>query len=235
METPRGHVAVVVPCAGLGKRMGHDVPKQFMEIGGKPILVHTLQKFDSIDDVAHIILVVPQDHLNFTKNIIAEWEIQKVSQVIAGGKERQDSVKNGLKAVRDACNIILIHDGVRPLVSVEKIREVIQKTRETGAAILAAPVKDTIKRGQNRIVDETLDRNSLWAVQTPQGFRTDLIHEAYRRAWEDDFYGTDDAMLVERMSRQVRVVHGSRTNIKITTQEDLALAEALSRTSQKLL
>ena len=207
--------------------MESDVPKQFMEIGGKPVLIHTLQKFNRIPEVDRIILVASQDHLKHAENMTAEWGIRKISQLVAGGKERQDSVENGLEAVPDACEIVLVHDGVRPLVSTEKIHEVIQKTRETGAAILAVPIKDTIKRGEDRMVEETLDRTKLWAVQTPQGFRIDLIREAYRKAKEAGFYGTDDAVLVERLGHAVSIVEGEDCNIKITSPADLRWAEVM--------
>ena len=205
--------------------MGGVAPKQFLEIQGKPLLIFTLDKFERCLEIHRVILVVPQDHIETARAMTERWGMNKVDKVIAGGAERQDSVANGLRELPEECEIVIVHDGVRPFVSISKIQEVVAAAREKGAAILAVPGKDTAKRGRDRCVEETLERDSLWAVQTPQGFRTDWIKTAYERARQDGYSGTDDAALLERCGYRVTIVEGEERNVKITSPEDLAWAE----------
>jgi len=218
-------VTAILPSAGSGRRMGKDIPKQFLKIQNKPIFIYTLEKLDSSTLINEIILVVRTEDVNAVKETVEEWGIRKVSSVVPGGKERQDSVLNGLKILSEEVNIVVIHDAVRPFVSVEKIEEVIKVAREKEAAILAIPVKDTIKRGGDGCVEATLNRNFLWSVQTPQAFKADLIKKAFEKARQDGIYATDDSSLVERLGYPVYIVEGEEQNIKITSPEDLLIAE----------
>ena len=225
MVAHAGKVAAIVTAAGPGKRMGQRVPKQFIEILGKPLFIHTLEKFDACRIIAEVVLVVPPDALKGARTALDASGIRKVRRVVGGGKERQDSVRNGLDALDDAVRWVAVHDGVRPFVSVSKIEEVVSAAQDHGAAILALPVRDTVKRVGDEGVEETVEREALWAAQTPQVFRTDWLREGYRKARVDGFRGTDDASLVERLGHAVKIVEGEERNIKITSPEDLALAE----------
>jgi len=225
LEIQTGKVAAILPSAGSGRRMGENIPKQFLKIYGKPIFVYTLEKFDLCWLINEVILVVRTEDVDAVEKTVQEWGIKKVSNVIAGGEERQDSVLNGLRILSEEVNIVVIHDAVRPFVSVEKIEEVVKVAREKDAAILAIPVKDTIKRGENGCVEATLNRNFLWSVQTPQAFKTDLIKKAFEKARQDGIYATDDSSLVERLGYPVYIVEGEEQNIKITSPEDLLIAE----------
>ena len=207
--------------------MGQEIPKQFIAIQGKPIFIYTLEKLDSCPAVDDVVLVVSSDYENAIKKTITEWSIRKVSRIVAGGKERQDSVCRGLQNLATDVGIVAIHDSVRPFVSVDKIQEVIESARDRGAAILAVPVKDTVKKADNRWVEETLDREKLWAIQTPQAFRREWIEAGYEKATQEGFIGTDDAMLVERLGHHVYIVGGEEKNIKITSPEDLLWAEQI--------
>jgi 2-C-methyl-D-erythritol 4-phosphate cytidylyltransferase len=222
-------VIAIIVAAGSGKRMGDTTKKQFLSIGGKPILAYTLDIFDSIDIIDRIILVVPRGRRRHCeKEIIEKYGYRKEIKVISGGARRQDSVACGLAIVPEDYEIVIIHDGVRPFVTREMIVESIAKARKFGACIVAVPVTDTIKMVNRKgNVERTLPRKYLWRVQTPQTFRLSLIKKAYAKAFKNRFYGTDDAQLVERMKKPVRVITGDYRNIKITTREDLVLAEKL--------
>ena len=220
-----GKTVAIVPAAGTGKRMGQDVPKQFLSIRGKPIFIYTLEVLDRCSEVDEVILVMTPAHLDRAREYIKEFGIQKVIQVIEGGRERQDSVMNGLNILNQP-SVVLVHDGVRPFATEQQIEAVIQAVKKHGAAILAVPVKNTIKRINEDKVEVTLNRNLLWQVQTPQGFRFDWLKRAYEQAYADKCYMTDDSALVERLGHTVHVVQGDYKNIKITAPEDLAVAEA---------
>jgi len=218
-------VAVIV-AGGQGTRIEGKLPKQFLNLGDRPILAHCVQRFESCDVVDQIVLVVPEDYLGYcSEAIVDEYDFRKVKKIVCGGKERQDSVHLGLKACPKSTNVVAIHDGVRPFVSPRKISESIALCEEKRAVILAVPAKDTVKRVEGDSVVTTLDRRKLWLVQTPQVFDYSLILDAYEKAIEEEFAGTDDAMLVERLGHRVTVVEGESRNIKITTAEDLAIAE----------
>jgi 2-C-methyl-D-erythritol 4-phosphate cytidylyltransferase len=218
-------VAVIVS-AGKGVRFMEGQKKQFYLLGGKPILAHTLDKFETCPLIRSILLVVGQEDMDYClKEVIEKYQFKKVSQIVPGGKQRQESVKNGMDALPKDEDIVVIHDGVRPFVSKTMIEDSIHSAVRYGAVILGMPVKDTMKMSNpDGTVLKTLARESLWQIQTPQTFQAKVIKEAYRRATEDGFVGTDDASLVERIGVKVHILPGSYANIKITTPEDLLLA-----------
>jgi 2-C-methyl-D-erythritol 4-phosphate cytidylyltransferase len=225
------HVAALIPAAGRGRRMGGQSPKAFLPLGGIPILARTLKKFEGCTKVDEIIPLVPEREVSFCiEKIVRPWGLKKVSRVLAGGSERQDSVYSGLKAIAGKADLVMIHDGVRPFVPPDLIERAITEAERWKAVVAAIPVPDTIKEvsGQGKI-QRTLDRSRLWIIQTPQTFECQLITRAHERAREEGFEGTDDAALVERMGVPVRVIQGSRFNLKITTPEDLVLGEFLLR------
>lgn len=218
-------VAVIV-AGGQGTRIEGKLPKQFLNLGDKPILAHCVQRFEACETVDQIILVVPEDYLEYcSQTIVDQHDFKKVKKIVCGGRERQDSVYLGLKACPNSTTVVAIHDGVRPFVSPQKISESIRLCEQKKAVILALPVKDTVKRVEGSSVVTTLDRKKLWLVQTPQVFEYGFILDAYEKAIQEGFVGTDDAMLVERLGHKVTVVEGEYQNIKITTAEDLAIAE----------
>ncbi|MGQ9010699.1 2-C-methyl-D-erythritol 4-phosphate cytidylyltransferase [Bacillus stercoris] len=218
---------VVIPAAGQGKRMKAGRNKLFIELKGDPVIIHTLRVFDSHRQCDKIILVINEQDREHFQQLLSDYPFQTLIELVAGGDERQHSVYKGLKAVKQE-KIVLVHDGARPFIKHEQIDELIAEAEQTGAAILAVPVKDTIKRVQDLQVSETIERSSLWAVQTPQAFRLSLLMKAHAEAERKGFLGTDDASLVEQMEGgSVRVVEGSYTNIKLTTPDDLTSAEAI--------
>ena len=221
--------AAVIVSAGKGHRLAGEKKKQFLLLAGKPVLCHTLDKFETCPLIDSIQLVVGQEDMDYTlRAIVEDYGYRKVSQIVPGGKLRQESVKNGVDALSRDVDIVVVHDGVRPFVTREMIEESIQAARRFKAAVVAVPVKETIKvAGADRIVLKTLDRESLWKIQTPQTFQVEVIKEAFRRAAEDGFIGTDDASLVERIGINVYILPGSYNNIKITTPEDLILASLI--------
>lgn len=223
-------VSVVVVAAGNGTRMKMDKKKQYLKVNGERVLSRTLKAFDKSDLIDEIILVVNGDEIFFCKSeIIREKNISKVHSIVAGGTDRQESVYNGLKEVNPQSSIVLIHDGARPFVDEATIENCIGGAMDFGAVCAAVPVKDTIKTSDGQgFIETTPDRDTLWAVQTPQAFKLPLILKAHEKALEDCFRGTDDAVLVERLGEKVKLVMGSYNNIKITTQEDLVFAEAIA-------
>jgi len=206
-------------------RMGGGIPKQFIPLRGKPILVHTLERFERCRGVEMVVLAVPGKEQGRTAGMVRSFQIKKVAGVVAGGKERQDSVARALASLPDGLDVILVHDAVRPFVTNGQIESVIRAAWREGAALLAIPEKVTIKEADRGYVSSTPDRSRLWQAQTPQGFRADLFREAVRKAMEEGFYATDDAALVERMGCRVKIVEGDERNMKITSPADLALAE----------
>lgn len=216
----------VIVSAGIGQRFMEGRKKQFFSLGGKPILAHTLDPFNASPLIRSILLVVGQEDQEYClKEIVEKFQYRKISQIVAGGQRRQDSVKNGLDALPMDSEVVVIHDGVRPFVTREMIEDSIRSAIRFGAVITAMPVKDTIKMAHpDGTILQTLERERLYHAQTPQTFQTPLIREAYRKAGEDNFVGTDDASLVEHLGKKVHILLGSYTNIKITTLEDLMLA-----------
>jgi 2-C-methyl-D-erythritol 4-phosphate cytidylyltransferase len=221
----------IIPAGGAGRRMGGDVPKQFLPLAGIPVLVHTLRAFQHSPLIDEIFLVVPEGDVPAVRRDIVEGcGLSKVTSVLAGGVERQDSVGNALLLVRDDHGVILIHDGVRPFVTGEVIRRAVEAAGDHGAASVGLPVRDTVKSvSATGVVVKTVDREGLWLTQTPQAFYRQLICAAYERAAQDGFSGTDDASLVERMGVSVRMIPGDHDNVKVTTPEDLALGEIIMR------
>jgi len=227
------NVTVLVPAAGSGTRMAGagegSTKKQFLLLDGRPILAHTLSRFEAVPEVKEIIPIVPEDELEHClERCVDNQDFRKVKRVIPGGVTRQDSVYNGLKAADPASDLILVHDGVRPFVTRELIATLLRSVDGCDGAILAVPAKDTLKEvTKGKVVKRTLDRRKCYMVQTPQAFRYDTLMKAFVDAYAEGFQGTDEAMLVERMGGRVKVVDGSYINIKITTPEDLILAETI--------
>mgnify|MGYP002399866190 CR=1 FL=1 len=209
--------------------MGTDVPKQFLPLAGVPVLVRTLLALQRSPVIDEIFLAVPAEDVPAVRGgMVEQYGLVKVTAVLAGGGERQESVGNALRRVRDDHEIVLVHDAVRPFVPPDLIGRVVTAAREHGAAAAGIPVRDTVKRvGGDRVVVTTVEREGLWLAQTPQAFSRRIILAAYERAIRDGCVATDDASLVERMGGAVRIVTGSLDNIKITTPEDLAAAESI--------
>lgn len=224
-------VVALIVAAGRGSRMGAKESKPYLVLSGKPILAHTLSEFERCSLIDETVLIVAGNEIEHARvSIVENFGFKKIGKIISGGQQRQDSVWEGLKALRNDYDLVIIHDGVRPFVSQEILEQSIQLTASCGAAIVAVPVKDTIKiASKQKVVIETLDRSKVWAVQTPQTFKHDILKRAFEKAFEDGFYGTDDASLVERMGVKVEIIPGSYENIKITTPEDLTLGEAVLR------
>jgi 2-C-methyl-D-erythritol 4-phosphate cytidylyltransferase len=216
-------IAVLVPAGGLGTRLGLRTPKQFLHIGGGTILARTLRPFLRHPAVSTIIVAAPADHLARTRRLVGRIGRRRV-EVVAGGATRQESVGNALRAVPADADIILVHDAVRPFIDRRLIDAVAAAAAAHGAAICALPIAETVKRVRGGLVESTLDRSELWAVQTPQGFHGTLLREAHDKARRDGVVGTDDAMLVERLGHPVHVVPGLADNVKITTAQDLRRA-----------
>jgi len=224
-------VTVIIPAAGVGARMGKQTPKPYLLVGGKPILAHTLEVFEGIKEIREVVLAVHPKDLDYCQErVISEYGFKKVLRLVPGGKERQDTVYHALKSIQgeDGLEVVLVHDGVRPFITPDQVRRVIQGARLHGAAILAVPSQDTLKRvdSQGRVI-QTLERGDIWQTQTPQAFQAPLLWRAFVEAYSQGVYGTDEASLVEALQAPVVVVPGSPLNLKITTPDDLQLAEAL--------
>ncbi|HBY57745.1 MAG TPA: 2-C-methyl-D-erythritol 4-phosphate cytidylyltransferase [Candidatus Atribacteria bacterium] len=220
-------VVALIAAAGLGKRMNAKISKPFIPIFGKPIIAYTLEKFEQCKLIEKIYLIVNRKEKDlYLKNIILRYNFTKVQGLIEGGKTRQDSVYNGLKALDADTDIVVIHDGARPLIEKTLIQDSIKTAQKYGAAILAIPIKDTIKKSQKYMfINGTLDREQIWRAQTPQSFKYDIILSAYKKAYQDKFWATDDAAIVERYGHKVKMIIGSEENIKITTPFDIIIAE----------
>ena len=222
-------VIALVPAAGMGKRMGVGFNKQYILLGGQPIVGRTLQVFERLPLVDEIHVIVPEEEIPYCReHVVRAGGFTKVRSVLAGGKERQNSVLNGLRAL-DGCaedDVVVIHDGVRPFVTAEMVERSVEVAGEFDGALVAVPAKDTVKMVEDGVIVDTPPRERIWLAQTPQTFRYGVIRAAHEVADAERFLGTDDASLVERLGRQVHVVSGDYRNIKLTTPEDLMLAEA---------
>lgn len=217
----------IIAAGGSGKRFGSETPKQFLQIAGKPILIHTLEKFENCADIDEIIPVLSPDEIENFSETLKKFDLKKSKQIVAGGRTRAASVWNGLKAIDEKyAEIIAVHDGARPFVTSLEITRTIEKAKADGAACLVAPVTDTIKRVENGKIIETIDRNSLRRALTPQAFRFEILRSAFENADLDEA-ATDECFLVENAGYKISLVEGSPQNIKITHPEDLALAEFL--------
>ena len=219
-------VGAIIPAAGRGKRIGASVPKQFLEIQGKPLLHHTLTVFASCKLIDYVVLVMPRADVDeMGEDWLNNYEI--VREVVVGGEQRQDSVYNGFNSLEEGTDIVVVHDGVRPFTTSKMITATIEEAEQHGAAITAIPVSDTIKHVVDSFVKQTISRVGLWRVQTPQAFHYRLLQQAFKKAKKDSYYGTDEGALIEYLGAQVKIVQGSELNIKITRKEDLVLAESL--------
>ena len=222
------NVAIVV-AAGKGTRLGGDRPKQFLELGGVPVIIHTLRQFERSKQINEVITVLPAEDTAGFESLAQKCELTKAKRVCAGGATRAQSVRNGLNAITEA-DIVAVHDGVRPFVTPEEIDEVVVAAKKFGAAILTAPVADTIKRVKSGRIVETISRAELRRAQTPQCFRFDILQRAFEQLDRLESAGveiTDESMLVERLGVSVVTVEGSARNIKITDEADLAIANRL--------
>ncbi|HXX53512.1 MAG TPA: 2-C-methyl-D-erythritol 4-phosphate cytidylyltransferase [Thermodesulfovibrionales bacterium] len=219
----------IVPGAGLGKRFGPDTNKPFHVLLGKPLIVWTLEVFEFIDEVHEVIPVLKESDLETGIEMFERYGLSKVRRIAPGGRERQDSVYNALKLLKDSDDIVLIHDGARPLINSGTVKNALQGIAGFDGVVVGVPVKDTIKEVADNVVKRTLKREVLWAIQTPQVFIQKSLVKAYRAAMEEKFYSTDDAALIERSGGKVRIILGSYSNIKVTTPEDIPLAEHFLR------
>lgn len=233
-----GKVTAIIVAAGSGKRMQTSCNKQYIMLDNKEVLAHTLDIFNKcpcVDDI--IVVVVPGDTQKVQKEICEKYGYHKVTKIIAGGKERQDSVYNGLLSADHQTDFVIIHDGARPFVTNDIILNCFKAAKKHGASIAAVPVKDTIKvcNPISHKVEMTPDRKTLWNIQTPQVFNYKLLMDAYHYACENNIQATDDSMLVEHIGHEVYLSDGSYTNIKITTQEDLIIAESILKSTNEIV
>ena len=219
-------VGAIIPAAGRGKRIGASVPKQFLEIQGRPLLHHTLMVFASCKLIDYVVLVMPRADVD---EMGEDWlnKYQILRKVVVGGEQRQDSVYNGFNSLEKGTDIVVVHDGVRPFTTPQMITATVEAAQQHGAAITAIPVSDTVKQAADGFVKQTVSRDGLWRVQTPQAFQCGLLQQAFKKAKKDSYYGTDEGSLVEYLGERVKIVPGSELNIKITRKEDLVLGESL--------
>jgi 2-C-methyl-D-erythritol 4-phosphate cytidylyltransferase len=221
------HKAVaIVPSAGLGRRFGEGRNKPFETLGGKPVLIWALDALEKMPEISEIIPVLKETDMQVGTELFKHYKITKVKRIVPGGKERQDSVFNGLHFIKDNGPVVLIHDGARPFLEPKTVRRALRALSGCDGVVIGVPPKDTIKEIEGELIRQTLKRDTLIAVQTPQIFFYQPLLAAYEKAMKESFYATDDAALVERNRGRIKVVKGEYTNIKITTPEDLVIAEA---------
>ncbi|MDZ7808587.1 MAG: 2-C-methyl-D-erythritol 4-phosphate cytidylyltransferase [Gracilimonas sp.] len=222
-------LSLIIPAAGSGVRLGTEVPKPFIEIDGKTILQHTIEKFIDIPGLRQVIVVASAQSVSLVEELISDYALPDLQfSVVEGGKERQNSIYNALKTVDQKTDLIAVHDAVRPFVETEQIMGCIEAANETGAAVLGVPVRDTIKKvNKEYFVESTPDRSVLWQIQTPQVFKREILIEAYEKAIKEGFTGTDDSSLVENTGVKVKVVEGGVNNFKITYPIDLKVTEQI--------
>ena len=219
--------SVIIVAAGSGKRMQRNINKQFIKLNEKEIIAHTIDAFYKNENINEIIVCIKKEEEEFFKKEIIQKNDFKNIKIAYGGKERQDSIYNGLKSVNKKCKIVLIHDGARPFVDNRIIEESISVAKEKKAVVVGVPVKDTIKIVVDGNITDTPNRDNLWSAQTPQTFDYELITKAYDEAYKENYYGTDDSMLVENIGQEVTMIMGSYENIKITSPEDLNIGEQI--------
>lgn len=221
--------SAIIVAAGKGSRMNSKINKQYLSLNGKPVLAHTIEAFEKSDCISEIIVVINKNDRDFFEHsIIKPYNYKKITAIAEGGNDRQASVFNGLCHVCASSDIVVVHDGARPLITADIIQNSVEIAAKDGAACVGVPVKDTIKKvDTDSCVEHTLDRSLLWAIQTPQTFRKSILMDAHRSAADSGFRGTDDSVLAERLGYRVRMVMGSYTNIKITTADDLVFAETI--------
>jgi 2-C-methyl-D-erythritol 4-phosphate cytidylyltransferase len=218
------NVTAIIAAAGAGRRMRSDRPKQLLKLDDTPILIYTIRKFDACSLVNRIVVAAPQESVEEVRKLVASAGFSKPVSVVQGGARRQDSVATAMQHLNPETTIVAVHDAVRPFVTGQEIEAVIHEAHKSGAAVLAIPIVDTVKQIRKDVIDSTLTREHLVLAQTPQVFRIEVLREAFERAKRDDYYGTDESSLVERLGQPVAVVRGSERNIKITRPGDLALA-----------
>ena len=215
------NIAIIV-CSGIGKRMNSNIPKQFIKIKEKPIICYTIEKFENCSNIDEIIVVANEEYIEFFKeDIVIKYGYKKITKIVEGGKERLNSVYNGINSVDEKNSIILIHDGVRPFIEEKDIVNIIKKTMQYDACVIGVKSKDTIKVCENNIIKNTPNRDNIWLAQTPQAFKYNIIKKAYDIAIKENRLATDDSSLVEELGYNVIMIEGDYNNIKITTQEDL--------------
>lgn len=217
---------VVLPAAGSGKRMGAGQNKLFLPLEDKPVLIHTLDVFQNDENCAGIWLAVKPEEREYIQGLLDQYHITKVKGLPNGGQERQHSVHSCIKEMKQV-EIVLVHDAARPFITKPIIAQLAEVAHEKGAAIAGVKAKDTMKKVQDGVIVETVDRESLWMIQTPQAFRFELLQRAEDVAEKQGFLGTDEAMLVERLGHQVHIVESTYENVKMTTKEDLIFGEAI--------
>ena len=222
-------VSAIIVAAGQGIRMKGTMRKQYLDLSGRPVLAHSIMTFDSCSLVDEILLVIPKEDVEYCQNkILSLLDLNNQINLECGGDKRQDSVYNGLKATTKNTETVVIHDGVRPFIQPEDLKQCILVSKKYGACILGTPASDTLKRAdKSNIIETTLSRENIWLAQTPQAFKYDLILKAHETARRDGYVGTDDASLVERMGEDVKIINGGKFNIKITKKEDLPIAKAM--------
>ena len=223
-------VSAIIVAAGEGARMKGKMRKQYLNLSGRPVLAYSIMAFDSCSLVEEIFIVVPKEDIDYCRNkILSLLNLKKCIKLVQGGAERQDSVYNGLQEInKKNTETVVIHDGVRPFINPEDLKECILGSKKYGACILATAAVDTLKRvNESHIIATTLPRENIWLAQTPQAFHYDLILKAHEVARRNRYVGTDDASLVERLGGKVKIINGSRFNIKITKKEDLDIAKLM--------
>jgi 2-C-methyl-D-erythritol 4-phosphate cytidylyltransferase len=219
-------VTAIIAAAGAGRRMKTERPKQLLVLNGSPILIYTLRKFDACRLIDALIVAAPRESVDEIRKLAAAAGFSRPVSVVQGGARRQDSVATAMQHLSPDTTIVAVHDAVRPFVSVEEIERVVREADRSGAAVLAVPIVDTVKQIRRDVIDSTLTREHLVLAQTPQAFRAEILREAFERARRDEYYGTDESSLVERLGYPVSIVRGSERNIKITRPSDLILARA---------
>lgn len=220
-------VSAVIVAAGTSKRMNDGADKLYVHLSGRPLLAWTISRFESTEIIDEIIVVAREDEVAKVKEMTKSEGFAKVSSVVKGGEYRQQSTRNGLNAISNDSKVVLIHDGARPLIRTSDIKRIVESAEEYGAALLAVPSKDTVKEVRNGMVTQTLPRETVWLAQTPQGFRKELLQEAFSSAEEEGYIGTDEASLVERIGKDVAIVEGHSSNIKVTVTSDIGVAQSL--------
>jgi 2-C-methyl-D-erythritol 4-phosphate cytidylyltransferase len=218
-------VVAIVPAAGIGERFGRGTNKPFAGLGNKPLILWAVETLQKTPEITEIIPVVKEPDIKPCKRLFEEYQITKIKRIAPGGKERQDSVFHGLSLIHDKDSVVLVHDGVRPLIEPSVIQNALQQLNCCDGVVIGVPLKDTVKEVRDGVVRNTPRRDLLWAIQTPQIFYYQALYDAYEKAMADSFYTTDDSALVERNGGRIKVVKGSYTNIKVTTPEDLLIAE----------
>jgi len=221
----------IVVAAGNGKRFTSTIPKQFLVLSGKPVIIRTLERFECCEAVSQVVLVLQSSDIENFKSLAKKFKLNKIANIVVGGKTRAESVLNGLRVVDSEAGIVAVHDGARPLVSVDEISRTIERAKQVGAACLVAEITDTIKEITGERIAGTLDRSLLRRALTPQAFRYDILHEAFAQSDLNEDV-TDECYLVEKLGYEIALVEGSPKNIKITRPEDLVLAEAILKYSK---